>query len=152
MIVIFKALGCGAIMLSAWGLGALKAYELKVKKDCLLSFCIKLDELADKIRMGAGEIIPLIKEVFKDSAFINIESFKVTAKEKYFAIYDKQKIDELFEGIGKGDRLSEYERIQIYKEMLFKSHNELNEEYKAKSKVWQTVGISAGITVALIIV
>ncbi len=151
MIIIFKVLGFAVIMLSAWGFSVLKSLELKVKRDAMFSFCVKSDELADKIRMGAGEIIPLIREVFEKSSLINVDSFKVTAKEKYFGINDKQKIDELFEGMGNGDRFSEYERIKMYKEMLIKSYNELNEEYKAKSKVWQTVGISAGITVALII-
>lgn len=148
---LFRLIGLTIIVLSFWGFGFYKAISIKSKRDFLLKVCFCLDELSNKIRMGAGERKEIIEESFsKTDAEFNGKTLIID--NKLVENEDKKLIDNLFFEIGKSDRNGECERISHYRNLLYKRYETLDFEYKSKSKIWQTVCLCSGLSVAILMI
>ena len=151
MIYLFKIFGALFTVLSCWGYSANKSLDLKNKRDRMRNFLLGLDSFQNSIRISSEETIPLFKKCFEQYKLFDINEKIVPLKDAFFD-KDRDIITEFLSGIGNSDREGECERIKAYKEILNGRYKTICEEYKNKSKVWQTVGLSLGITVALILI
>ena len=151
MIYFFKTFGAVFITLSCWGYSAFKSFALKEKRDKMRNFLLGLESFQNSIRISSEETIPLFKKCFEDYKLFDINEKIMPFKDSFFD-KDMDIINEFLSGIGNSDREGECERIKAYKEILNGRYKIICEEYKNKSKVWQTVGLSLGITVALILI
>ena len=151
MIYFFKIFGAVFITFSCWGYSALKSLALKDKRDKMRNFLLGLESFQNSIRISSEETIPLFKKCFERYSLFDIKEKIIPSKDAFFD-KDKDIINEFLSGIGNSDRQGECERIKAYKEILNSRYKSICEEYKNKSKVWQTVGLSFGITVALVLI
>ncbi len=152
MLILLKISGAILMVIASWGVSLYITFEYKSKMDTLFDFCIKLKEVRNQIRLGAGEISPIINNVFKDTQYINSKGLIPTVKEECFFKKDAITVKNLLKDLGVSDRAGECEKIETYLEILNDRYEQTQTEYKAKSKVCQTVALSAGIAVAVIII
>ncbi len=151
MIYLFKISGAVFITLSCWGYSSFKSLCLKEKREKMRNFLLGLESFQNSIRISSEETIPLFKKCFEHYKLFDIRDKIIPYNDAFFD-KDRDIINEFLSGIGNSDREGECERIKAYKEILNGRYKSICEEYKNKSKVWQTVGLSLGITVALILI
>lgn len=149
--IFIKISGALFIVFSTTMFGVSKAARLKGNKDKLLNFILSLDTLKDKIRTGAGELKPLLENVFNNSGIVNINGEEITVLPD-LDNSEKALIEDFFRGLGKSDRIGECERIEEYRKLLYKSYENRLKEYAQKSKIWQTCGLCAGLFVAIFLI
>ncbi|MBQ9355219.1 MAG: stage III sporulation protein AB [Clostridia bacterium] len=151
MIYVFKIFGACFMICSCWGYGVYKSLDLKNKRDNMANLILGLDTFQNNIRISLEETLPLFKKSFDEYNLFDTQE-KIVPKENAFFEKDRDIITDFLSGIGNSDKQGECERIKAYKEILNKRYAEISEEYKNKSKVWQTLGLCFGITVALILI
>ncbi len=151
MIMIFKIIGGLLLVISCWGFGFYKSYEIKVKRDFLREIVLNLDKLQSEIRLCSGELFPILKRTF-NSEKISFENKKFQISEKYIDRKNLQILNKMIAILGTADTLGECEKIEVYKGIFKKICDEYEKKYTADKKVWQTLGISGGIAAALLII
>jgi len=140
------------MVISGWMYGLSKGLQIKKNRDMLLDICGRLSSLQNRIRMGGGELSYILPLCFKDCQDVKFTNGEFSYGGKYIKQSDLDILKRLFCELGKGDRKQVCEKIEIYREILFKRYNELNEEYVSKSKVWQTFGLCMGLSATLMII
>lgn len=146
-----KIIGSFLLILSFWGFGFYKSFSERQKRDFLREILLGLNALKKKISLGSNDIEILIKEtleneniMFKDGTF--------SASSKLIDGANLTILNNLIKDLGMGDKESECQRITVYAEMLNEAYEEAKQTYKNSSKIWQTLGLGAGVTVVLLII
>ena len=131
--------------------GIYKSSAAKKRLKVLQKVCLGLENLSVEIRLKKGELHPLIVRNFcnNDIAFSN-NRFDIPDKLMRKNLLDK--LNEMVEMLGKSDSKGECEKIDIYRSLFESYLAEADKEYKTNSKLWNTLCISGGITLVLLLI
>lgn len=146
-----KVIGSFLLILSFWGFGFYKSYSEKQKRDFLWEILLGLNALKKKIQLGSGDIEFLISETLLNEN-IKLKDGELIAYSRCIDASNLLILNNLIKDLGMGNKENECERIDVYYSMLSEAYEEEKQTYKNSSKIWQTLGLGAGVTVVLLII
>lgn len=152
MKLLIRITGVLAVIISFSSIGFLKSHSKK-------AYIIRLRKIYDAFR-NTGNLLRLganSREKILSSAFMEIEEFKFSACSVAFS--DKCAKDALISSIntflsefGSGDFETERQRIESVCYMLETELKAQKEEYEKSHKIWQTLGVCAGLSIGIILI
>ncbi|MBR6902365.1 MAG: hypothetical protein IKN39_00565 [Clostridia bacterium] len=150
--MLIKIIGVTAVIISFSSLGFFKSYSKK-------TYIIRLKKIYEAF-LSAGNLLRLgadSREKILSSAFMEIEGFKFSAGGVTFS--DKCAKDALISSIntflsefGSGDYQTEQKRIERACYTVKKELEAQKEEYEKSHKIWQTLGVCAGLSIGIILI
>ena len=144
MRLIFKALGLIIVfcVFALWGF--LKANALSARSRKLGVLTRSINQLAEFIKNDGSEIARLINTCFEKSE-VTIRDGKINYNNLFLEKEDIALLVGFFEGLGKNDRQSEYERTKLFAKTLEKQSIEAREKNANLSKLYSSLGVLIGI-------
>lgn len=144
MRLIFKVLGLIIVfcVFSLWGF--LKANVLSARSRKLGVLTRSINQLAEFIKNDGSEIARLINMCFEKSE-VAVRDGKINFNNLFLEKEDIALLDGFFEGLGKNDRQSEYERTKLFAKTLEKQSIEAREKNANLSKLYSSLGVLIGI-------
>ncbi len=139
--LLFKISGFSLIVFACYTVGFLKSNELKLRTQKLHSFQKGICELKERIRVNTGEIDSLLRASF-DEYPINYSHLE---KE------DTVILEDFFKNIGMSDTKTEYERCELYINLLKTKTEEANAKYQELSKLYKNLGLMSGIFICILL-
>ncbi len=139
----FKLLGLALIFLASVGCGLLKTDQLSRRAKQLEELCKGISRLSEYIRADGGNKVHLISRCFSDK-LLKIENGKIIITASPLSKQDKAVLIEFFEGLGHGDRESEYRRARLYFKLLEERSAAARETFSQTGRLYTTLGILCG--------
>lgn len=115
----------------------------------LSQFKTCLEELKCRIGAERTELDEALGYAFYNSECITVSQGKIIRFDVSLNQKDKQIIKELINGMGSLDVSAELERIAFYGELVEVALKEALCDSKEKAKIFQTAGISIGVTAGI---
>lgn len=147
-----KILGIAVLSFSLCAFGFLKALSLKVRERQLESIVLGVGNLIRGIENGAQELSDLLPVCFADCDFIYINGHSAECKSRDLDKRDRQLIDEFFSQLGRGFKGQETDRAKVYIKLFEERAEMAKAQNKAKSRLWQTLGVSLGATAVILLI
>lgn len=148
----FKLMGIIAVFLSCVSFGFFKSFELIKQRKLLLNIHKGMKSLESGINYSKAELHRLLVEAFGDIGEIEIKGNKAYIKKGTLKNKDYQMICEFLSGLGTLDTKSEVNRIKLYIKLVSDALSEAEVNQNKGVKLWQTVGISVGLGLVIILV
>ena len=139
MVLLFKVLGFILIIFTTASIGFLKSAGLCNRYKKLQSIQKGISELKERIRMGGGEIDRLLTSSFHEYPI------NYTFLEKG----DIEILDDFFSNVGLSDTKTEYERCEIYINLLKNKIEEANEKYRETARLYKSIGFLSGVFICI---
>ena len=130
MTLLFKLTGFVLIIFTTCSIGFLKSAELGSRHKKLQSIQKSIIELKERIRMGGGEIDRLLRLSFPEYP-INYNHL------------EKEDIEIL------SDTKTEYERCELYINLLKNKTEEANSKYRETARLYKNIGLLSGIFICI---
>lgn len=152
MKLLIRITGVLAVIISFSSIGFLKSHSKK-------AYIIRLRKIYDAFR-NTGNLLRLganSREKILSSAFMEIEGFKffngaVTFCDKYAKENLSSCINTFLSEFGSGDFDTERQRIESVCYTLQAELKAQKEEYEKSHKIWQTLGVCAGLSIGIILI
>ena len=142
MTLLFKLTGLIFIITACASVGFLKANNLKIRADKLLSLHKGVTRLKELIRLGGGEIEQLIAQSFEeypiDYGHLEMADCEIT--------------EGLIREIGMLDSNSAYTRCEICLTMLQERQTEAEKKYRELGKLYKSIGALSGIFICILFI
>lgn len=139
MTLLFKIIGFALIIATTTAIGFLKANELNMRYKKLLNIKKGICQLKEHIRLHSGEIDRLILQCF-DEFPINVAHLEKS---------DIEITDDFFKNIGMTDTKSEYERCELYINLLNNKIEDARIRHHELNRLYKSIGIMSGISVCI---
>lgn len=139
--LLFKVLGFLATVTSTYSFGFLKSKALKLRLEKIHNIQKNITSLKEKIRVNAGEIPFLLSSSFGEFPI----SYRYLEKD------DIKLLEEFFDNIGMSDSKSEYERCELYFNLLTPKLQEAEQNYRELGKLYRNIGLFSGIFICIIL-
>lgn len=139
MALLFKILGFILIIATTFSIGFLKSSELGIRYKKLQSIQKGIGELKERIRMGGGEIDRLLASSFPQYPidYCSLEKD------------DIEILNDFFSNVGLSDTKSEYERCEVYINLLKNKIEEANAKYRETAHLYKSIGLLGGIFICI---
>lgn len=139
MALLFKILGFILIIATTFSIGFLKSSELGIRYKKLQSIQKGIGELKERIRMGGGEIDRLLASSFHQYPidYCSLEKD------------DIEILNDFFSNVGLSDTKSEYERCEVYINLLKDKIEEANAKYRETARLYKSIGLLGGIFICI---
>lgn len=137
--LLFKISGLLLIIFTCYTIGFLKSNELKLRTQRLYGFQKGICELKERIRANTGEIDALIRTSFSEYPI----NYSHLEKEDVLILED------FFKNIGMSDTKAEYERCELYINLLKTKTEEANAKYRELSRLYKNLGLMSGIFICI---
>ncbi len=139
--LLFKILGFLVTITATYSFGFLKSNELKLRWKKLQHIIKGLSALKEKIRTNMGEIESLLTSSFNEYP-INYRHLENS---------DIELLEEFFSGIGMSDTKTEYERCELYINLLSAKAEEAGQNHKELGKLYRNIGLFSGVFICIIL-
>ncbi len=139
----FKLLGLVLIFLASAGFGLLKTDRLSRRAKLLEDLCKGISRLSEYIRADGGNKERLISRCFSD-IILKTENGKTIITANPLSKQDKAVLIEFFDGLGHGDRETEYRRARLYFKLLEERSAAARETFSQTGRLYTTLGILFG--------
>lgn len=139
MTLLFKISGFILIIFTTFSIGFLKSSGLGSRYKKLESIQKGISELKERIRMGSGEIDRLLTSSFHEYP-INYS---------YLEKGDIEILNDFFSNVGLSDTKTEYERCEIYINLLKNKIEEANAKYRETARLYKSIGLLSGIFICI---
>lgn len=152
---------CGALLLTATGLGAGRLYvrRLRLRRDFLTELLLFLTNLATAVRYRNEDIFSLIQtsgDLFQlqeepTASFCEVWHGAVVQLSSRWRINarDVELLEAFGTRLGTTDTQGQLTHIELYQSLFQKQLTQAKEELEQKAKLYQTLGLFAGIAAAL---
>ncbi len=139
MRLLFKISGYVLIVFVCWAVGFLKANSLHLRYKKLCNIHSGIRDLKERIRLHGGEIDRLIN--------LSFESYPhdYTALQKE----DITLIEDFFKNIGMSDTKAEYERCELYMNLIDTKITLAQKNYQELNKLYKSIGFFSGIFICI---
>lgn len=144
----FKILGLIAIFSVCTIWGFIKSSDIKKRADKLLDFNRGIAQLAEKLRLGSGEISLLLSQCFCEKLIIP-ESNGFYIVETYLKKEDISLLREFFENLGMGDSSGEYDRAVAYANLIKEQYDIASKDSAELCKLYKSLGVLSGIFICI---
>lgn len=139
MALLFKISGFILIIFTTGSIGFLKSLEIGNRYKKLQSIQKGIGELKERIRMGGGEIDRLLTSSFHEYP-INYS---------YLEKSDIEILNDFFSNVGLSDTKTEYERCEVYINLLKNKIEEANTKYRETSRLYKSIGLLSGVFICI---
>ena len=139
MTLLFKLTGFVLIIFTTCSIGFLRSAELGSRHKKLQSIQKSITELKERIRMGGGEIDRLLRLSFSEYPI----NYNHLEKE------DIEILSDFFANIGLSDTKTEYERCELYINLLKNKIEEANSKYRETARLYKNIGLLSGIFICI---
>ncbi len=139
MTLLFKIFGFFLIIFTTSALGFLKSNQLNLRFKKLQDIQKGICTLKERIRMGGGEIERLLRLSFTEYPI------NYTHLEKG----DIEILEEFFKTAGMSDTKAEYERCELYINLLKSKSEEANKNYRETGRLYRNIGFLSGIFICI---
>ena len=139
MTLLFKISGFILIIFTTFSIGFLKSSELGSRYKKLESIQKGIGELKERIRMGGGEIDRLLNSSFHEYPI------DYSCLEKG----DIEILNDFFSNVGLSDTKAEYERCEVYINLLKNKIEEANAKYHETARLYKSIGLLSGIFICI---
>ena len=158
-----KIAGALAVALSGLLFGRFRARRLAVRRDFLKELLVFLSALSTSLRYKSDDIFRLVSssgELFSAISNYSGESFENAWKNvigdfrsRYsLSAQDQSLLCEFGAQLGKTDTEGQLSHIELYQALFSKQLALAEEDVKSKSKLYQTMGLFAGVSAAIVLV
>lgn len=139
MKLLFKISGLIIIVFVCWAIGFLKANALHLRYKKLCNIHNGIGDLKERIRLHGGEIDRLINLSFE------------TYPPDYTALQkeDITLIEDFFKNIGMSDTKAEYERCELYMNLIDTKITLAQKNYQELNKLYKSIGFFSGIFICI---
>ena len=131
--------------------GFYKSNGLKKRADRIYSLIRSFENIAEYIRLGNCEILPLIEKCF-DKELVYVKNNKVFVSVEILDNETATKTEEFFLNVGMNDKKAEYERALFYKDILRKEYDSALQNYRQQGRLYNTLGVLCGLFLILFLV
>lgn len=145
---LLKILGLLTVFSISSILGFMKSSALSKRSQKLYGFSKGMSTLAERIRMGSGEINELLKISF-DSEQIGLGINGISVNEDYLKTDDVSLIKEFFEELGMNNIDSEYERTASYKTLIEIQRKSAEDDCNNLCRLYKTLGVLIGVFICI---
>ncbi len=146
--LLFKIAGLLVILAVCTAFGYEKSHSIR-KRAGILNFLHRATTLlAEYIKSDGGEISKLLPRCFGDD-FVKVNDNELNFKKDFLEKSDIDLLKEFFEGLGFGDKNSEYERTKLFVALIKKQSEEANMKAESLCKLYNTVGFLSGVFVCI---
>ena len=146
--LLFKVAELLVILTVCTAFGYEKSHNIR-KRARILSLTHRATTLlAEYIKADGGEISKLLPRCFGDD-FVRITDNRIEFKKDFLEKSDIDLLKEFFEGLGFGDKNSEYERTKLFVSLIKKQSEEANSRAESLCKLYNTVGFLSGVFVCI---
>lgn len=168
MFLAIKLIGCVLIVSACFLTGYTMSRNLFVRRDFLKSFIVFLSALSTNMRYNSSDIFTLVSlsvreeemSFFKFDNTLHNQPFETAWSERIRLLpkslslkkSDKELLSEFGRELGKTDIDGQLKHIELYKTVFEKQLYSAEEEISKKSKLYKTMGLFAGISIALMII
>ena len=135
MTLLFKISGFILIIFTTFSIGFLKSSELGSRYKKLESIQKGIGELKERIRMGGGEIDRLLNSSFHEYPI----DYSHLEKD------DVEILNDFFSNVGLSDTKAEYERCEVYINLLKNKIEEANAKYHETARLYKSIGLLSGV-------
>lgn len=145
---LFKTLGLLIIFSVCSGIGILKSENLRKQSCDLTEFIKSFSQLSELVRIGNYEIDELSSICFNKSlGFFEKHEFIINCS----SLTETQNkiIKEFFEGFGFSDAKGEYNRAELYINMLKSEQKQSLSKYSAVGSLYRSVGFMSGLIICI---
>lgn len=139
MTLLFKITGFILVISTSAFIGFLKSGELFLRYKKLNKIQKNITDLKHRIRLHGGEINNLILLSFEEFPLDYLHLQKC----------DIEILNDFFENIGMGDTKSEYERCELYINLLKVKSDEAKSKYQELGRLYKTIGLFSGIFICI---
>ena len=139
MTLLFKITGFILVISTSAFIGFLKSGELFLRYKKLNKIQKNIADLKQRIRLHGGEINNLILLSFEEFPLDYLHLQKC----------DIEILNDFFANIGMGDTKSEYERCELYINLLKAKADEAKSKYQELGRLYKTIGLFSGIFICI---
>lgn len=139
MKLLIKIAGFVLIILATSAIGFSKANQLNLRHKKLCNLIKEISVLKEYIRLHGGEAETLFKKCFSEypvnCSFLNKGDIEIT--------------EDFFENIGLCDTKTEYERCELYIDLLKLRANDAKASYDQLNRLYKSIGVLSGILICI---
>ena len=139
MIWLFKLSGFALIIIATYITGSLKSNSLNLRRKKLIAIKNAINNLKQRIRLSNTEIDKLIA--------VSFESIPDIYKD--LETRDCEIIADFFKDLGMSDSKAEYERCEVYIQLLTTQITEAEKNYTELSRLYKSIGFLSGIFICI---
>ncbi len=154
----FKMLLCIVIVTCATLIGFSYSSKLYKRKAVLQNFVLELRKCSTQMRYVSPQLSQIFSDNFMNYNFSDSMPFYsqwTDMLDGYSDVLSKNDIATLnafAKNLGTTDTIGELNNIELYTEMLEKNIENAQNDIDKKSKLYKTLGLSAGITVSILLI
>ncbi len=168
MFLLLKIIGAVLIIFAGFSAGSCFSHNLFARRDFLKKLMVFLSNLSTNIRYNSADIfsISTLSAQTSDIEYFKFEEtefntpFSKQWEEKIKSLpnslslikTDKEFLKEFGSELGKTDVEGQLKHIELYKSIFEKQLDDAERDIKQKSKLYRTMGLFAGTTIALMII
>lgn len=165
--MILKITGSVMLVSACFLVGFLRSKALYKRRDFFKSFIVFLSSLETNLRYNSSDIFTLVSmcaECCKlkhlsidknaDKPFVSAWNERVSELPDSFSLKkaDRELLVEFGSQLGKSDLDGQLKHVELYKAIFSNQLSLANEEIAKKSKLYKTMGLFVGISIALLII
>lgn len=148
MSLLFKIAGLAVIFCVCAMGGFHKSRTIRKRAQRLSSVYRSMTVLAERIKTGAGEVGVILPLCFEEG-LVYMEDGKICFDSCFLEKGDIDLLNEFFGDLGAEDKDSEYERTRLFAELINKQAREAEMNAENLCKLYNTLGISAGVFICI---
>ncbi len=148
---IFKTAGLVMIFVCCLMAGILKSRKLFLREKGLVGVKECFEELSSRLMYERLEKERLLKATFIKRGIAKFSQEKTEIVNDNLSVEDKRILNEFFSSFGSADIKSEYDRIQLYRELSEQNLKLASKENSDLSRLYKTLGACVGIAVCIIL-
>ena len=149
--ITLKIIGSIFTVFACLQFGMNKTAKAKSRVNVLEKICMALENLSIEIRLGRGELYPIIQKTFS-ADYIDFSDNRFVISEQFIEKSHLDKLNEMLENLGRSDAKGECEKISVYKSIFAEYLENARQEYKNNRKIWNTLSLGGGVTIVLLII
>ncbi len=149
--LVIKLLGVIGIVISSTCIGISKSRSLTARCKKLSLFLEGVNALYESIDQGGCELEDAIKLSFKKCDFLSFQKSECICDDNDLKS-DKEYIEDFFKNIGFSVKKVECERINTFVLKLKNYIKEAENDVSQKARVYKSIGICVGLTIAILLV
>lgn len=139
MTLLFKITGFIFVILTTSLIGFSKANALNMRHKRLTDITKGLSSLKEGIRLHGGDCDRLLRLSFAE--------FPISYA--YLKPCDTELLDEFFTNFGSTDSKSEYERCELYTNLLNQNSQEAKTAFQELNRLYKSIGVLSGVLICI---
>ncbi len=144
MLLLFKTVGLFLIFSVCVLCGIAKSESLKLKRKHIYLVTRSVENLAEHIRLGRGEVFILVKECF-NTDYVAVLRGEIAVNDAFLEKETVEILEEFFRDFGMQDTTAEYERTLMYAKILNKQYDESDLKCRELCRLYNTLGLLCGV-------